>query len=282
MTVTSTASNGVESTLTSSDAAFLVDFVGSRIGVQLIGKEYLMESRLTPVCRDLGFGTVDELVAKVRGGDRVAQAKVLDSMTTNETSFFRDSHPFESLARDVLPAILESTHGRLHVWNAASSSGQESFTFGITMHEHFPQHATRAKLKILSTDVSSEMIERTKAAEYSKFEVNRGLPSDQAMKYFNQAGRKWVAKPLLTDLVEARVLNLLDPFPPMPTADVVLLRNVLCYFKPDVKERILQRIRSTVIASHGVLVLGASESLMGLNVPFEARRVGQSTFHFPI
>lgn len=268
--------------LSTRDADYLIDFVNKRIGVQLEGKAYLMESRLTPVYKDLGLETFDALVTKVKSGDREAQTMVLDSMTTNETSFFRDAHPFDSLANEVLPSIFDVTRGRLQVWNGASSSGQESYTFAITMLERFPQHATPVKLKILSTDVSTAMIERTKAGEYSKFEVNRGLPTDQAMKYFDQTGRKFVAKRQLKELVQARVLNLLDPWPMVPKSDLVLLRNVLCYFTAPVKQQILQRIRTDVIASHGCLVLGASESILGLNCGFESRRVGASTFYFPV
>lgn len=270
-----------ESTMSDADAKFLVEFVDRRIGVQLAGKEYLIESRLTPICRDLGLADLTQLMSRVRAQDRVAEQRVLDAVTTNETSFFRDNHPFENLARIVIPDILSKSGRQLTVWNAACSSGQESYTFAISMFENHPAVANPGRLKIIATDVSTEMVDRTRSGEYTKFEVNRGLPSDQALKYFDQQGRKWVAKKNLRDLVDAQVLNLLDPWPAVPKCDIVMVRNVLIYFTADVKRRILERIHREILAPHGVLVLGSTEKLVGLNAPFEPRQVGTSTFYFP-
>ena len=272
----------VEEKLAPADAAFVIDFAGRKIGVQLQGKEYLIESRLTQACKDTGIPSMADLIDRCRQHDRMASTALLDSLTTNETSFFRDAHPFESLIDHIVPEMLRSPGKRLQVWNAACSSGQEPYTFAMTMLEKQPAAATPSKLRILATDVSSAMVTRCKEAEYSKFEINRGLPSDLAMKYFDQIGRKYKAKRVLTDLVETRELNLLDPWVDVPRCDIVFLRNVLIYFSNADKSMILDRIRSQVLNRDGCLVLGSSETLVNLNAGFEGRKVGASTFYFPI
>lgn len=281
MSAPTTLSAGAETSMSAVDAKFLVELVDRKIGVQLAGKEYLIDSRLTPVCRELGIDDLGALIDKLRSGDRVAEEHVLNAVTTNETSFFRDSHPFESLAKEVVPALLAKGSRSLTVWNAACSSGQESYTFAISMMQHHPTIAVPGKLKIIASDVSTDMVKRTQIGEYTKFEVNRGLPVDQAIKHFDQQGRKWVAKKKLRDLIDARVLNLLEPWPGVPRCDIVMLRNVLIYFTPEVKRRILQRIHQDVLAPHGVLILGSTEKLVGLDAPFEPRAVGSSTFYYP-
>lgn len=267
--------------LSRADAAFIIEFAGKKIGVQLVGKEYLIESRLGQACSDAGASSMAELIDRCRRHDRSAVTAVLDCLTTNETSFFRDAHPFESLIDHVIPEMLKTPGKRLQVWNAACSSGQEPYTFAMTMLEKQPNTAISSRLRILATDVSSAMVERCKAAEYSKFEINRGLPSDLAMKYFDQEGRRYKAKRILTELVETRELNLLDPWHGVPRCDIVFLRNVLIYFSLEDKKMILDRIRSQVIQREGCLVLGSSENLVNLNCGFEGRKVGASTFYFP-
>lgn len=267
--------------LSAADAAFVIDFAGRKIGVQLAGKEYLIESRLSQAATDTGCSSVGELIDRCRRHDRVASTAILDSLTTNETSFFRDAHPFKSLIEHVIPGMVATPGKRLQVWNAACSSGQEPYTFAMTMLERYPNTASPSRLRILATDVSSAMVERCKAADYSKFEINRGLPSDLAMKYFDQEGRRYKAKRVLTDLVETRALNLLDPWHGIPRCDLVFLRNVLIYFSNEDKKMILDRIRTQVLYPDGCLVLGSSENLGSLDCGFEGRKVGASTFYFP-
>lgn len=267
------------STLSPSDLDYFVRFVNDKIGVQLADKAYLVESRLQPLVRSFGVRDLGELMQRLRAGDPKIQAEALDAITTNETSFFRDHHPFETLATEVLPSLLTKTGGTLTIWNGACSSGQESYTLAITLHEHFPSLCSGGKVKIISTDVSSEMVQRTKDGIYSRFEINRGLPSPFAVKYFDQQGRKWVAKPSLRQMIDVRTLNLLGPWQGLPRADLVLLRNVLIYFTPQVKQDILRRIRTQVLAPHGSLLLGASESTIGLDPGYHPKRVGDSTIY---
>lgn len=273
--------SSTESLLSPADLAHFVDVVDKRIGVQLVGKEYLIESRLQAVAVQNEVGSVASVLSAIRRGDRRLESAAIEAMTTNETSFFRDRHPFDALAEQVLPEIADANGGRLTIWNGACSSGQESYTLAMTIAEHLPLVAKPGRTRIVSTDVSDEMVARTKAGTFSRFEVNRGLPTDLAMKYFTQSGRQWVAKPELSSLIEARVVNLLGTWTGVPRADLVLLRNVLIYFTVPVRQEIIRRIRTDVLKPGGYLLLGASETLTGIDDGFESRRIGSSTFHTP-
>ncbi|MEM1332254.1 MAG: protein-glutamate O-methyltransferase CheR [Actinomycetota bacterium] len=262
------------------DLQAFIATVDRAIGVQLVGKEYLIESRLQPVATTLGLDSVDAVLAAVRRGDRTAEAAAIEAMTTNETSFFRDQHPFESLAEHVLPELAERQE-RVTIWNGACSSGQESYTLAMSILDRVPALAMPNRTTILSTDVSPEMVARTRAASYSRFEVNRGLSTQLAIKHFDQTGRTWTAKPALRSMIDAREMNLLEPWRGVPRCDLVLLRNVLIYFTVPVRQDIFRRIRTEVLKPGGLLLLGASESPSGVDDAWAVERIGSSTFFTP-
>lgn len=276
----SLAMDSTATELTDADISFFAELVDKKIGVQLAGKGYLIDSRLKPLLSRFGATSTSALIAAIKRGDRAAESAAIDAMTTNETSFYRDQHPFATLAEHVIPPILAKTGSRLTIWNGACSSGQESYSLAMTLREQFPEAARIGRTRIVSTDVSAEMVERTKLGTYSRFEVNRGLPANQAVKYFEQQGRSWKAKKEISDLIDAHVLNLLEPWPTVPKCDIVLLRNVLIYFTPEVKGRILNRIRTEVLADHGCLMLGATETPMGFDDGYVQKRLGDSNLYF--
>ncbi|MEM8923165.1 MAG: protein-glutamate O-methyltransferase CheR [Actinomycetota bacterium] len=264
-----------------SDQAFetLRSLVLDRIGVQLDGKRYLAESRLEPLMRTFETPTIDALMKATRTNTEVAEA-VVEAMTTNETSFFRDGHPFEALATTVLPEIFKRNPGaRAQIWNAACSSGQESYSLAMTLFEHMGEVANASRVNIMSTDVSKQMVQRTNDAVYSRFEVNRGLSPQMVDKYFDRNGRHWVVKKHLRDLVNASEHNLLGAWHLIPRCDVVLIRNVLIYFSVATKAEILRKIRTEILQPGGYLLLGASESTVGLDDAWEPKKVGESTFY---
>ena len=276
-----TTTETTESSLSPTDVDYFGSLVDRRIGVQLAGKEYLIESRLQPLARDNGLTTVSDVITAMRRGDRAIEDAAIEAMTTNETSFFRDQHPFDTLVSDVIPQVIADTGGRLTIWNGACSSGQESYTLAMSIVDNFPDLMLPGRTTIVSTDVSPQMVERTREGKYSRFEVNRGLPASQAVKHFDQAGRNWVAKPELRAMIDARELNLLERWSGLPKCDIVLMRNVLIYFTVPVKQDILRRIRTEVLKPGGCLLLGASETTVGIDDGFEGRRVGGSTFYYP-
>lgn len=242
-------------------------------------KQYLVEARLSPVARRHGFACVEDLVdAAVRGTDADARRRVLEAMTTNETSFFRDVAPFEVLRKDVLPEIVarNAATKTLNVWCGAASSGQEPYSVAMTIADHFPDLASW-RVRLFATDLSEEMLQRCREATYSQFEVNRGLPAPALVKHFDRNGLNWIAKPSLRAMIEFAPLNLAKPLPAGPAWDVVFLRNVLIYFDVNTKRAILERVRRTMHPA-GRLFLGAAETALGVDdgwerIPYERASV---------
>lgn len=278
MTATQAQQEATE--LSTDDLKYVEDLVRTRIAVQLTGKAYLIESRLAPVARLHKLTSLQDLVRQLKlKTNAQLESDVIDAMTTNETSFFRDRHPFDVLAENVVPRLLESNTGPLTIWNAACSSGQEPLSIAMLLTDKYPQLVAARKIKILATDVSPAMVDRTSRAVYSRFEVNRGLPADYATRFFQQQGRDWQARKEITDLIEVRKLNLIEPWQGLPRADVVMIRNVLIYFAPQVKRDILHRIATQVLKPGGFLFLGASESPAEMDTDYQLVTAGASRLY---
>jgi chemotaxis protein methyltransferase CheR len=246
------------------------------------GKEYLVESRLQPLAAKLGYASLDDLLTRMLAGrDEDLRRRVVEAMTTNETSFFRDGHPFEVLHSDVLPQLLaaRATRRQLDVWCAASSTGQEPYTIAMTMLEHVPE-LRRWRVRILATDLAEEMVGRARDGRFSQVEVDRGLPRPLRDKYFRRDGTHWCIAPEVKAMVEFRQMNLATPWPQLPRMDIVFLRNVLIYFDVAVKRRILAAAH-TVLASDGWLCLGTAETTLGICDEFERQPIGKAVFYRP-
>jgi chemotaxis protein methyltransferase CheR len=248
---------------------FVQELVRSESAIVLDpGKEYLVESRLAPLARAAAVADVDAYVTDASRRRTPATLRaIVEALTTNETSWFRDSEPFISLRNTILPTLAAARGGRpLRIWCAACSSGQEPYSVAITALDT-PQMGG-SKVEIVGTDLSEEMLTKCRAAEYSQLEINRGLPATTLVKYFERAGTHWRVRPTVTSSVSFRPLNLIRPFPPMGRFDIVFLRNVLIYFDAPTKRDILRRV-SQVLAPDGVLFLGAAEMLTGVDGGWE-------------
>jgi chemotaxis protein methyltransferase CheR len=245
------------------------------------GKEYLVESRLAPVARQLGLPGIADVVRRVRAHDREVTRRVIDAMTTNETSWFRDVHPFEAIKTGLLPEIIErrSATRELSIWCAASSSGQEPYSLAMMLREHFPQLAGW-RVSILATELSQTMLERTKEGRYSQLEMNRGLPASYLVKWFDRVGTDWQVKAELRSMIETRSLNLAEPWGLIGSHDLVLLRNVLIYFDRSTKSQILDRVRG-VLRPGGSLLLGASETTFNIDDRWTSRTLGKAIVYQP-
>jgi chemotaxis protein methyltransferase CheR len=200
-------------------------------------------------------------------------------MTTNETSFYRDAHPFEALRATIIPEMmrLQARLRTLNIWSAACSTGQEAYSIAMLLRETFPDLASW-KVQILGTDLSDDVLEKARAARFSQIEMNRGLPATLLAKYFRREGMQWELAEHVRSMASFCKLNLIERWPPMPPMDVVFLRNVLIYFSPETKKAILEKVRS-VMAPHGVLFLGAAETTMGLDAAFARVQVDSSVFY---
>jgi chemotaxis protein methyltransferase CheR len=243
------------------------------------GKEYLVETRLLPVAQKEGLAGVGELIRRLRQdpGGRL-QGSVVEALTTNETSFFRDWKPFEALKQKLLPeaALRRSAERRLDVWSAACSSGQEAYSLAMMIQDSLPQLAGW-DLQIHCTDLSVEMVERTRAGRYSQLEVNRGLPAPLLVKHFRQEKGEWVVADALRARIKAAQMNLAAAWPVLPQMDLVLLRNVLIYFDVPTRRAILEKVRK-VLRPGGALFLGSAESTLGIHEGFRREEAAGTTF----
>jgi chemotaxis protein methyltransferase CheR len=255
--------------VTPSDYEYLRKLLKERSGLDLSSdKQYLVESRLVPLARKAGLAGIDELVAKVRAGAEALSSEVVEAMTTNETFFFRDKVPFDHLRETILPALVQARAGRraLRIWCAASSTGQEPYSVAMCVKEFAGLAGWR--VEIVATDLSQEVLEKSRAGIYSQFEVQRGLPIQMLLKYFTQSGELWQLGADIRAMVQHRQLNLLQDFSHLGTFDVIFCRNVLIYFDQDTKASIFDRL-STMIEPDGALLLGAAETVVGLTEVFK-------------
>ncbi len=233
-------------------------------------KAYLLESRLMPVARKWNLKGLDELAASLRTKrDESMLRDVTEAMTTNESSFFRDQKPFDQFKQVVLPKLLETRASRrsIRIWSAASSSGQEAYSLAMIMAE-MGARLSGWKIEIVGTDLSSEMVERSRSGIYSQFEVQRGMPVTLLVKYFTQQAEKWQINQQIRDMVTFREMNLLTDFGPIGSFDVVFCRNVLIYFDMPTKSKVLESV-VRVMQADGVLYLGGAETVLGISEKFK-------------
>ncbi|ACA19164.1 MCP methyltransferase, CheR-type [Methylobacterium sp. 4-46] len=252
--------------MTETEFEFLRGYLKQRSGLALTPeKRYLIESRLTPVCRRFGIATLTELVGALRVAREGAIEKaVVEAMTTNETFFFRDRAPFD-LFRDVLlPQMIAARAAarRLRIWCAAASTGQEPYSLAMLLTEAAPLLAGW-RIELVGTDLSTEVLEKARLGLYNQFEVQRGLPVQLMLKYFEQVGEQWRISAALRQMVDFRPLNLLDRFDQLGTFDIVYCRNVLIYFDAPTKADVLGRIAAQ-LAPDGAVLLGAAETVIGI------------------
>lgn len=264
--------------------AFLNALVARRASIEIgVDRRTLWISRLNPVVKRHDLAGIDQLVQRLQSGDRELEQAVVDAMTTNETMFFRDGPVFDAVVTELLPRLLErpGSDGRITIWSGACSSGQEVYSLAMLLDMHYPDLARSGRLRILASDLSSEMVERTRAGRYSTLEARRGLTDEHLRTYFERDGDHWVVGPQLHRLVLCRQLNLTEPLDPIPRCELVLLRNVLIYFSDTDRLQVLRNVRDRVLRPHGALVLGSSELLGTADRYYDFERLSIGAFCRP-
>ena len=252
------------------DYEYLRKLLKERSGLDLSAdKQYLIESRLLPLSRKSGLAGIGELVQKMKGGSADITTQVVEAMTTNETFFFRDKVPFDHFRDSIMPEILQARASRktLRIWCAAGSTGQEPYSLAMCLKE-MGAALSGWRVEILATDLSQEVLEKSRAGIYSQFEVQRGLPIQMLVKYFKQTGELWQINADIRAMVQHRQLNLLHDFSQLGAFDVIFCRNVLIYFDQDTKINIFNRLAKAT-EPDGFLVLGAAETVVGLTDVFK-------------
>ncbi|MFC1516449.1 CheR family methyltransferase [Thermodesulfobacteriota bacterium] len=278
--------------LSASEFDLLRRYIQDLCGITLPpDKSYLIQQRLESVvvaagCK--GFGEFYQMLNK--NPLLNIREQIVDAITTNETSFFRDNHPFITFAKHLLPMLGErilqrkardlSRKGpKVSIWSAGASTGQEPYSLAILIHEFAQTHRglgiSKDDFRLVATDISSETLKRAMAGEYNELEIRRGLSSDRITKYFKQIGTRWLVKSEIRSMVEFRQVNLIKPFTMLGGFDGILCRNVLIYFDIDAKNRMLDQFYE-ILADGGFLLLGSSENLYGISELFDSAKYNET------
>lgn len=249
--------------MTDRELSQLTAYIGSVTGINLdASKRYLIEGRLSAVAAEMGCSSFDALYQRAKA-DRSVERRVIEAISTNETSFFRDRKVFDLLKQKLVPDLLGTSISKpVSIWSAASSTGQEAYSIAIAL-EQILFDLAKTNLRIRGTDISEKVVNHANKGEYSQLEVGRGLEPKELMKYFNRVGDVFRVRDDLRLVTRFAVDNLLAPQTSGPF-DIILCRNVLIYFAPQDKAKVVANLVRR-LKPGGVLVLGATESLVGID-----------------
>ena len=272
--------------LSDADHAFLRHLLHLRTGIVLDpSREHFAEMRLGGLATEFGFESLPDVLEAVRTEEHwgVLHRLVVEALAISETSWFRDAHVWVELRQVIVPELLERRRESrsLDVWSAACASGQEPYSFAMLLNEmsHARGDALSGwRMRLLATDFSQGILKRARTGCYSQIEMNRGLPAAQLVRHFRKNPDGWDLRPEVRGRVEFRELNLVQPWPELPPMDIVLMRNVLLYFEPEVRRRVLRQL-ARLLKPDGVLVLGAGETPLTLDDSFEAFPLERTVFY---
>jgi chemotaxis protein methyltransferase CheR len=249
-----------------SDFDILRQLLNRRSGLALDAeKAYLAESRLQPLVQKLGLAGLGGLVKLLLSGSHEdLEREVVEAMTTNETFFFRDRVPFDNFRKVILPRLLQERQDsrKIRIWCAACSSGQEPYSLAMLLDEE-AHRLSGWSVEILATDLSRSAVNTARQGVYTQFEVQRGLPIAQLLRYFRQQGERWRINEHLQSRIRFSEFNLLSDYAPLGRFDVIFCRNVLIYFDVPTKKDVLNRL-AKILAPDGFFIMGAAETVIGL------------------
>ena len=236
-------------------------------------KQYLVNSRLDKLMIENGIGSLIELVARLNQSPGSAlYVSVVDAMTTNETSWFRDYYPYDFLAEQLLPQMA-TANKELRIWSAASSSGQEPYSISIVIDEYMKNKNGLLKpVKITATDISQTVLNEAKEGLFHQMSLDRGMSSARINRYFESRGSMWALKNEIKNRIDFREFNLLGSYVTLGKFDVIFCRNVLIYFSAEIKKDILTRIVGA-LNPRGYLILGGAESIANYSDSFDVVRL---------
>ena len=252
---------------------FLQQHVYTQAGIVLEeDKHYLFESRLTPLVRQLGLGSINDLCALMQATcETEVGRQVVEAMTTNETYSFRDPAQYEAIRTVLLPRLNEGRRDmkKLRFWSAAASTGQEAFSLAmLLLQEGFIDW----NIEILGTDFSSQVLERARSGKYQQIEVNRGLPAALLVKHFRRSGVEWQLSEQVRRMARFETIDLRKSMRALGPFDLVFCRNVMIYFDTETKMNVLKELHGTLFRG-GWLLLGGAETAFGVEEWFERQTV---------
>jgi chemotaxis protein methyltransferase CheR len=258
---------------------FLQEHVYSRVGIVLEeDKQYLFECRLSPIVRQLGLDSINDLCALLQATrETEIDRQVVEAMTTNETYFFRDPGQYDAIRSVLLPRLRKERQDtrRLRFWSAAASTGQEAYSLAMLLLEH---GLSDWNIQILGTDFSTQVVHRARSGKYQQIEVNRGLPAALLVKHFRRSGMDWQLSEPVRGMVRFETIDLRDSMRALGPFDLVFCRNVMIYFDAETKKNILKELHGT-LSRGGWLLLGGAETAFGVEEWFERQTVGSATVY---
>ena len=270
-------------TLTRDELTAWIRYIHEICGISLESSQcYLIETRLGPLLRETGSGNWSELLFKAKAGGAL-RTKVINAITTNETSFFRDAAPFELLQHKLIPELIDRRNKTglkpvpIRILSAACSTGQEAFSTAIVLKELIGSFSGY-DIRILGLDISDAVIAQAGYAHFSRLEIDRGLTDDKLARHFEPAGERWKVKDELRALATFRKANLLEPLTAPAPFDIIFCRNVAIYFTEPDKIRLFRNLGLT-LARDGALIIGSTESITGLCPEFEPLRYQRAVFY---
>jgi chemotaxis protein methyltransferase CheR len=252
---------------------FLQKHVYSQAGIVLEDdKPSLVESRLMPIVRRLGLGSLDDLCSLLVATPRAALSRqVVEAMTTNETYFFRYPIHYEAIRTVLLPRLKQDRRDvkRLRFWSAAASTGQEAYSLAMLLLE---DGLSDWDIQILGTDFSSDVLERARSASYKQIEVSRGLPAALLVKYFRRSGLDWQLSEPVRQMTRFETIDLRRRMHTLGLFDLVFCSNVLIYFDAATRNKVLKEIHGTLFRG-GWLLLGATETALDIENRFDRQTI---------
>jgi chemotaxis protein methyltransferase CheR len=273
----------------------LSDYIHGLCGIVIASnKSYLIQQRLEPLVAEMGyrsFGEFYERIAQSRLPEM--EQRIIDAITTNETFFFRDGHPFVAFKEHVLPRLATLIRRRkardvsrkgptVSLWSAGSSTGQEPYSLAMLIDEYVSANGhlniCKEDFGLLATDISSAALSRAMAGEYTEMEMKRGLSADRMATYFRKNERSWIIHSYIREMIEFRQINLVKPFSLLGGFDIILCRNVLIYFDNATRKRMVNQLYD-MLSEGGVLLLGATENLYAITNRFESVYYGKTLLY---
>ncbi|MCM8525042.1 MAG: protein-glutamate O-methyltransferase CheR [Lentisphaeraceae bacterium] len=266
-------------TITPHEIDVLAPFIAQLTGLVLDhSKAYLFETRLGPVLEKYNLDSFEHLIQGIAMNKSI-ERDTIDAITTQETLFFRDRHPFDYIQNSFFPKFFEK-HGmqrELNIWSAASSTGQEIYSIAMTLG-NILFNMGQYNIKLTGTDISEEALERARNGIYNKFELSRGIDIKLLNRYFTKDGHNYRINEELRKLVSFKKANLLKALPPMPKMDLVFCRNVAIYFSRDDREILYNKIADQM-KDNGVLIISSTESLLNVTDRFNQEKY-KDTFYY--
>jgi len=264
----------VADTLTIEDYQSFRRFLEDACGIVLgDNKQYLVTSRLTKLIADNEIDSFSTLMKRMKVDGKLRNC-IMDAMTTNETSWFRDVYPFDILKEKLLPELVKTQPRTIRIWSAACSTGQEPYSLSMMVQEYLqsnPGSLPTDAVQVIGTDISPSVLAIARSGVYEGVAVSRGLPQERKVRFFQETSAGWEVSADIKKRVSFRELNLMQNYTLLGRFDIIYCRNVLIYFSIELKRDILARM-ANCLNPGGFLVLGGSESITNYSNEFDLIR----------